>query len=167
MWRFLAGVFSALFLITGGALVWQGLAQDDAALVLPKREGGATASNADLPDPPRASEKTREERRFSRYDRDRNGAVSRTEYLASRQKAFARLDRDGDGRLSFDEYAVKTIGKFAAADADRDGALTPPEFVKTRVERKSPPRCTCPPSRPEASRSSPGGEAEPDGAAGE
>ena len=58
------------------------------------------------PDPaaeelPRALPKTREQKRFGRYDKDRDGAITRDEYLASRRKAYAKLDTNGDGRLSF------------------------------------------------------------------
>lgn len=48
----------------------------------------------------------REARRFSRYDEDKDAAISRAEYLTSRQKAFAKLDANGDGKLAFDEYAT-------------------------------------------------------------
>ena len=37
--------------------------------------------------------KTREERRFGRHDKDKNGAISRDEYLAQRRKA---PEADGD-----------------------------------------------------------------------
>ena len=72
---------------------------------------------------PEASEKTREQKRFDRYDKDRDGAITRDEYLASRNKAFAKLDNNHDGMLSFDEWAVKAETKFATADADKSGAM--------------------------------------------
>src|SRR3546814_9223897 len=50
------------------------------------------------PAAPEASEQKREERRFNRYDKDRDEAITREEYLASRRKAFAKLDVNGDGR---------------------------------------------------------------------
>jgi hypothetical protein len=100
---------------------------------------------ADLAGAHEASERTREENRFARYDRGTNGAVAREEYLLSRRKAFAKLDVNGDGKLGFEEYAVKTTTKFAAADKDRDGALNPAEFALTRVVRKSAPKCACKP----------------------
>ena len=98
-----------------------------------------------LAEPPVASEKTREERRFSRYDKDKDGGVAREEYLKSRRTAFAKLDSNGDGRLSFDEWAVKTTDKFAAADKDKSGVLTPVEFATTRVVRKAKAPVRCPP----------------------
>src|SRR3546814_1864328 len=75
-------------------------------------------SAAPPPAAPEASEQKREERRFNRYDKDRDEAITREEYLASRRKAFAKLDVNGDGRLSFEEWAIRTTDKFAKADAD-------------------------------------------------
>jgi EF hand len=147
MWRFAAGVCSGLILMTAGAVLWQSLAQADASLVAPPRSTNAGLSAVDVSPPLEATEKSREERRFGRYDRDRNGAVSREEYLQSRRKNYAKLDANADGVLSFEEYATKTTAKFASADQDKTGALTPKEFLATRVVRKMPLRDTCPPPR--------------------
>lgn len=146
MWRYLVGLVAGVLLVAGGVLWWRNTAGAEKAVVSPPVVAQSDASvDEDLPEPPRASEKTREERRFSRYDRDKNGAVSREEYVASRRKAFAKLDKDGDGKLSFEEYAVKTIDKFGKADGDRSGILTPTEFATTRVVRKSRPSTRCAP----------------------
>lgn len=143
MWRFLAGVASALLLAGAGLFWWQSRSGADAPL-LPRAPFAALAQGAEpLAEPPQASEKTREEKRFSRYDKDKDGAVAREEYLAARRKGFAKLDTDGDGRLGFEEYAVKTIAKFAGADADKSGSLTPVEFAATRMVRKAAPKCDC------------------------
>lgn len=147
MWRFAAGVCAALLLMTAGAVLWQSLAQSDAALAPPPPSTIPGLSAVDVAAPLEATEKSREERRFGRYDRDRNGAVSRDEYLLSRRKNYAKLDANGDGVLSFEEYATKTAVKFAAADRDKTGTLTPHEFLATRVVRKAPLRDTCPPPR--------------------
>lgn len=149
MGRFLAGVASALLLIGGGVFVWKSVAgARDPVPPAPVTAGvvGPMAP-APLADPPQASERTREEKRFARYDKDRDGSVAREEYLASRRKAFAKLDANGDGRLTFDEWAVRTTAKFAAADGDRSGALTAAEFATTRVVRKAATRSNCPPVR--------------------
>src|SRR3546814_12714385 len=63
-----------------------------------------------------ASEKTREQKRFDRYDKDRDDIITRDELLAPRRKAYAKLDTDHDGRLSFEEWAIATSEKFARAD---------------------------------------------------
>ena len=77
-----------------------------------------------------ASAKSREEKRFSRYDHNKDGKVEADEYLAARHRNFDKLDADHNGALSFQEYAVKGIEKFAAAGG-RKGFLTPAEFVAT------------------------------------
>ncbi len=87
----------------------------------------------------------REAKRFNRYDKDKNGAITRDEYLANRRKAFAKLDTDHDGKLSFDEYSIKAIAKFDAADVSRDGKLTAAEFATTAVKRKPRTKAVCPP----------------------
>jgi len=148
MGRFLAGVASALLLVAAGVFLWKSVAGARDPVPLAPADAGTPApvALAPLADPPAASEKTREERRFSRYDKDKDGSVAREEYLASRRKAYAKLDANGDGRLSFEEWAIKTTTKFATADGDRSGALTPAEFATTRVARKSPARAPCPPA---------------------
>lgn len=148
MWRYLAGVVAALLLIGGGALWWRSAAVAGRGLPdAPARAATAGDADEEAPEPPVASDRTREEKRFSRYDKDKDGSVAREEYLAARRKAFARLDADGDGRLSFDEWAIKATTKFATADGDRSGALTPAEFVTTRVPRKAKAALRCPPER--------------------
>jgi len=137
---------SVLLFLTGGAFIWR--AQADRGSVVPPPPNvpnDAPMGISDLAGPPAASEKTREERRFSRYDKDRNGAVAREEYLVARRKNFEKLDIDRDGKLGFEEYAVKAVAKFAAADKDRNGALNTAEFALTRVVRKSAPKCACRP----------------------
>jgi Ca2+-binding EF-hand superfamily protein len=148
MWRFLAGVGSTLLLVAAGFFVWKGQAEKEAPLVPPAPLALAQADTlqpVDVVEPPRANPKSKEEKRFNRYDKDKNGGISREEYLASRRKAFAKLDTNGDGKLSFDEYVVKTSTKFVAADRDRSGILTRAEFATTRVIRKEKPKPDCPP----------------------
>jgi hypothetical protein len=147
MWRFLAGVGSAVLLMVAGLVIWQ--AQANKPSPIPPAPGVAPDGPlglVDLAPPPEASERTREEKRFARYDKDKNGAVGRDEYLFSRQKGFAKLDVNGDGRISFEEYAVKAVVKFAAADKDRNNALNATEFATTRVIRKAKAKPKCPPS---------------------
>lgn len=146
MWRFLGGVGSALLLVTAGFFLWK--AQADRPPLIPAMPLVGVAAPmglADMAGPPSASEKTREEKRFQRYDKDRNGAVGRDEYLVSRQKAFAKLDLNHDGKLGFDEYATKAVVKFAGADRDKNGALTAEEFASTRGVWKAKPKAKCAP----------------------
>ena len=75
-----------------------------------------------LPTPPEATPKSREEKRFSRADKDKNGRIEREELLASRRKAFAKLDKNGNGALSLDEWAVKrSTSSLERAETSRAG----------------------------------------------
>jgi hypothetical protein len=145
-WRYVAGGGAGLAAVAAGVMLWS--ARDAApATVLPQRPVQA-APGIDEPLPervPEATAKTREEKRFGRYDKDRDGRITREEYLASRRKAYAKLDADGDGRLSFEEWAAKTTGKFAAADADKSGTMSAAEFATTAVKRKPARAAPCPP----------------------
>lgn len=153
MWRYFAsGVALMLFALAGFLFT-----RTSAAPPLPPQPSvtGGLGADAELPEEaPRASDRTREQKRFDRYDKDRNDAITREEYLVSRRKAFAKLDSNGDGRLSFDEWAAKTIDKFGTADADRSGSLTRAEFATTAPKRRAPARkCKCPPQIVEAQES--------------
>ncbi len=148
MWRYLAGAVAGVLLIAAG---WSLFGREaSSAAVLPAAPSPSRAARID-PAPtapsealPAASERTREQKRFDRYDKDRNAGITREEYLASRRKAFAKLDRDGDGRLSFEEWSAKTSARFAGADRDRSGVLTAAEFAATAPKRRARPRCVCP-----------------------
>ena len=147
MWRYWVGAAAALLLVTGGVSCWDSTAT--AKHPLPSAPTDAEARSTDSADadtppaPPEASEKTREEKRFSRADHDKNGIVSRDEFLAARRRNFAKLDVNNDGKLSFDEYAAKAEDKFAHADADHSGGLNPTEFATTKVARKAKASCSC------------------------
>lgn len=147
MWRYLVGGAAALLMAGAGMLVFNARASDEGPLPAMPRAAVQSGETTDpLPDAaPEASERTREQKRFDRYDKDRNDAVTREEYLAARRKAFARLDVNHDGTLSFDEWAVKATTKFAAADKDKSSSLTRTEFATTAVKRK-PARRDCPPA---------------------
>ena len=147
MGRFVAGVISALLFVSAGIFIWRGQVENVSAISAPPFDVDASPMTlADVSEPPTATEKTREQKRFSRYDKDKNGAVARDEYLIARRKAFAKFDVNGDGRLVFEEYAIKTTSKFAKADSDQSGQLTPTEFLATRIVRKLS-TTKCPPPR--------------------
>jgi hypothetical protein len=147
MWRYWVGAAAALLLVAGGIFWWHntaaakhGLPDAPAAKALAEGSGDQA-----MPEPPAASEKTREEKRFSRSDHDKNGAISRDEFLAARHRNFAKLDVNNDGRLTFEEYAAKGEERFGKADADKSGSLNPAEFATTRAARKSKATCACQP----------------------
>ena len=149
--RFTAGAGSALLLAAAGFFIWTGRAEQDST-ALPNapaaQSGGAAADSGAPATPPSADDRTREQRRFDRADRDNDGRVTLAELTYPRQRAFARLDTNHDGRLSFEEWAVRTLTKFSTADANRDGAMDRPEFATTAPPRRRPAaqaRCNCAP----------------------
>jgi hypothetical protein len=161
MGRFLAGSIAALLLVAAGLFWWQGeadraarplVAQGGAKAQAPTMpgEGDPDARGAPPPNVPEADPRTREQKRFDRYDRDRDSRITRNEMMASRAAAFRKLDKDGNNLLSFEEWAVRTSDRFAAADADKDGRLTRPEFATTAPKpaaRRQ--NCACDPRREE------------------
>ena len=93
--------------------------------------GGAVASPAAArarPDPMEMLEQA---------DANRDGAVSRAEFLAARRSRFAQMDRNGDGYFSMDDVpriarkrAGDRIGQLTSSfDANRDGRVSRGEFV--------------------------------------
>ena len=135
MWRYLGGAASMLVLMGIGFFLVRGMAASEVPLPPAPAEAAATGAGAPLK-APAADEATKEEKRFNRTDKDKNGAIAKAEFLFTRQRAFARLDTNGDGTISFDEYAAKTSEKFAKADADKSGVLNRREFATTRVIRR-------------------------------
>ncbi len=101
-------------------------------------------TRAIAPDAYEPDAKSTEEKRFARYDHNRDGTIEREEYLANRKKSFAKLDTDGDGKLSFEEYAAKAEAKFDIADADHRGKLTPEEFASTAIKHRARAKCAAP-----------------------
>lgn len=160
MGRFFAGIVAALILISGGLFWWQDnaelatqplIAQRVPASPLPDvpPEGDPDAVGAALPTLPNADPRSREQRRFDRYDRNRDNIITRAEMMGSRVKAFKALDKDGNNLLSFEEWAARTSDRFGAADMNNDGRLTRAEFATTAPKpaaqkRTAPkPACVC------------------------
>jgi len=107
--RFLFGGLAAIALVIGGFFIIRAQQQDDdlASIAAPPPEPVDTAlpladpGTMRGPAPPEATEMTREERRFARYDRNGDRIITREELLASRTKAFKALDKDGNNLLTF------------------------------------------------------------------
>jgi hypothetical protein len=66
--------------------------------------------------------------KFARLDADRDGRVSREEYVASFAAGFDRKDADKDGLLTPTEH--RHTGSFRYGDEDKDGRLTRDEYLK-------------------------------------
>ncbi|MDF7774512.1 EF-hand domain-containing protein [Sphingomonas sp. AOB5] len=166
MWRYFAGGAGALVLAFAAMFLFRGSAAPEVK-VPPAPVAAAGEVQEALPDEaPRAADKTREQKRFDRLDKDKNDAVSRDEFLNLRRRAFAKLDTNGDGRLSFDEWAVRTTTRFAGADKDKSGTLTRAEFATTAPKRRpAQPRCACP--KPAAAKKAPSAPVEDEGEGGE
>lgn len=148
MWRYLAGGLAALLMMAAGWTIYSSRARPDPILPpMPVAAPQRAEAGGDAP-VPEASERSREEMRFDRYDKDRDDRITRAEYLTSRRKAFAKLDTNGDGKLSFEEWAIRTTTKFDTADRDKSGAMNRAEFATTAVKRSARTRCVCAPAGP-------------------
>lgn len=151
MWRYIAGAGAAFLIAVAGIFLFRGSAATQ--FIIPSPPAAAEEVLVeDLPEVAPSAARSREQKRFDRYDKDRDELITRDEYLLSRRKAFAKLDTNGDGRLSFDEWAVKTTQKFSTADSDNSGALTRAEFRTTAPKPKKPStgkaKCDCPQAPP-------------------
>ena len=155
MWRWLTGIGAAVAVMAAGILLWGRSTPSEA--IIPSLSTPSTIGQDgtnDLPDTvPEATPRTREQKRFDRYDKNRDAKITRDEYLLARHKAYARLDTNHDGTVSFDEWAIKATTKFDTADRDHSNAMDAAEFATTAVKRKPASRAKCPPapSGPEAS----------------
>lgn len=148
MVRFFAGAAAAFLLLTGAFLLWQSRAAEPQS-ALPNapaaRPSGSTPLlAASVPmDPPQASQASREEKRFSRADRNKDGKIESDEIFAARHKAFAKLDTNSNGSLSFEEWAAKSIQKFQGADGDHSGWPSAAEYATTAPPPPKHKRCSC------------------------
>ncbi|MFN4114524.1 MAG: hypothetical protein ACK4GD_11335 [Sphingomonadaceae bacterium] len=146
------GATGALALVGVGLFWWQGRAEVEQGAPPPVAIEAEPTSDelpvADVsglrgPAPPEATELTREERRFFRYDRNRDRKISRNEMLSTRSDAFRKLDKDGNNLLTFEEWAVTTVDRFEGADKDGNGELSQAEFATTAPKPRKRPACRC------------------------
>ncbi|KPL67570.1 hypothetical protein SZ64_05275 [Erythrobacter sp. SG61-1L] len=151
--RIVLGAVGALALVALGLFWWQGRAEVEKGAPPPSSETlaadpmalpSADVSGMRGPTPPEASELTKEQQRFFRYDRNRDQRISRAEMLSTRTDGFRKLDKDGNNLLTFEEWAVTTVDRFEGADKDGDGELTQREFAAT-APKPAPkkPACKC------------------------
>ena len=152
MTKVILGAFAALVLVGIGLFWMQGRAQVEEGAPPPEPTAEPTDPNAlpsadiaDLegPEPPEASELTREQRRFFRYDRNRDLKITRNEMLSTRTDAFRRLDTDGNNLLTFEEWAITTSTRFEEMDADENTELSQAEFATSAPAPRRTPSCNC------------------------
>ncbi|WFL77102.1 hypothetical protein P7228_14065 [Altererythrobacter arenosus] len=153
MGRMALGLFLGLVIASVGLYWWQGVAQvENNAPPPPEVEASRSPDELPLtdptdmtgPEPPEASQLTREQIRFFRYDRNRDLVITRNEMLSTRSDGFRALDVDGNNLLTFEEWAVTTVERFDGADANGDGKLDAKEFATTAPKRSAKrTRCRC------------------------
>jgi len=133
--RMILGAFGAMVLLAIGLFWLEGRAEVEEGAPPPDPttypRGGAsgdpdalpTADVAGLegPAPPEADELSRDQQRFFRFDRNRDGRITRNEMLSTRTSAFRKLDKDGNNLLTFEEWAASTASRFAEMDMNGDG----------------------------------------------
>jgi len=148
--RIVLGALGALVLVGIGLFWLQGRAQVEKGAPPPvvpiaQPSGLPRSDLAGISGPglPKASELTREQQRFFRYDRNRDLKITRNEMLSTRVDDFRKLDADGNNLLTFEEWAVATSDRFAGADANHDGSLNQAEFATTAPKRTATPKCRC------------------------
>ncbi|HEY6815356.1 MAG TPA: hypothetical protein VI168_07445 [Croceibacterium sp.] len=132
-----------LFWLQGRAEVERGAPPPAPAAIPPEGLPSADVAGLQGPAPPEASELSREERRFFRYDRNRDRRITRDEMLSTRTDAFRDLDADGNNLLTFEEWAVATVDRFDQADANGDRELNQQEFATTAPQPAATPACRC------------------------
>lgn len=74
---------------------------------------------------------------FTKLDTDKNGQLSRNEFMAAAptmpaklpdgSEILAQLDKNHDGKVSLDEYRAPLLARFDAIDTNHDGVIEPSE----------------------------------------
>ena len=151
--RIVLGAFAAIVLLGVGLFWLEGRAEVERGAPPPEPQSAQLADSNTLPEadiaglegpkPPEATELTREQRRFFRYDADRDWKITRNEMLATRTDSFRKLDTDGNNLLTFEEWAITTSQRFEEMDADSDLELTPAEFATSAPKQRAKSSCRC------------------------
>lgn len=108
------------------------------ALALAACSNQPTASEDELAeyDPPtvqvRGDVVPRQQRRFARLDKNRDGALTADEFRRDGAARVAALDGDKDGRVSRSEFVEAALKRFDARDTNRDEQVTPQERAAAR-----------------------------------
>ncbi len=86
---------------------------------------------------PQATARTREERRFDHYDRNRDGIIARNEMMASRANDFRKLDKDGNNLLSFEEWGREDVRSLRRRRRQQGRQAHPCRVRHDRAEEKA------------------------------
>ena len=117
MARFLAGAAACFLLLTGAFLVLAGPGGAGPGCCRTRRRRGwprrRSLRRTSLPEPPEATPKSREEKRFSRADKDENGRIERGGAARAAAQGVRQARHQRQRHAVFEEWAVKTIDKFA------------------------------------------------------
>ena len=143
MLRFIAGVGSALLLMAAGFFIWTGTPGTGTIRCRrrPRRRRPAALGAGPPERPPPADERTREQRRFDRADRDNDGRITLEELYQPRRRAFARLDTNGDGRLASRNGRSATSRSSATPTRTAIASSTAPNMRRPRRSRTRAKRC--------------------------
>lgn len=69
----------------------------------------------------------RQQRRFERLDRNKDGYATKDEIPARLTERVMRYDADGDGKVSRSEMVEGALTRFDRLDTNKDGQVTPEE----------------------------------------
>jgi hypothetical protein len=112
---------------------------DSEAFALPATNSGPATPPAELASPKKGQQRkpaskhtavirsTMDPRRFAKMDANRDGQVSREEYIALIASGFEQKDKDTNGVLTPSEH--RHTGSFKFGDTDKDGKLTRDEYI--------------------------------------
>ena len=151
MTRISLGILAAVVLVilTMGTSLAQRQADPEAMFERLDQDGDGVVTSDEVPD----GQKERFDRILSRGDQDRDGRLTREEFMASLEGAqsrqgqgrggragrnfdpgrmFERMDTNGDGKITRDELPEQAPPMFERMDSDGDGAITREEISNFR-----------------------------------
>lgn len=166
--RVALGAVGALLLVSAGLFWWQGRAELERGAPPPDISGTGAPSDVAIalpsadphgrgPGLPGAAKRlqSKEEKRFTRFDKNRDGQIGRAEMLSTRVKAFQKIDLNHDNLLTFEEWAVKTSNRFKEIDRNGDGIVSRQELDAyytakdaDKASKSREPSCSCTGDKP-------------------
>lgn len=68
-------------------------------------------------------------------DSNKDGMISKEEFLARNAQRFSTVDTDGDGIITPTEFSARPLAMFSRFDANKDGMLEADELPKRRHKK--------------------------------